>query len=362
MQDLQSAEGMRERTDIKSMIKAELAEDFKRLGFPKYRADQVYGWLHAKGVESFDEMTNISKDMRSVLLQNYYIFNVTIEKKFVSAYDDTVKYLFKLDDGEYIESVLMHYHHGWTICISTQAGCRMGCTFCATGMGGFARNLRPSEMLSQITTAQRDNDIRISNVVLMGMGEPLDNFDNVMRFLELVSDLDGVGIGMRHISLSTCGVVDRIYELIDLKPQFTLSVSLHAPNDRLRSEMMPINKKWNVDRLLEACRKYAEATHRRISFEYSLIKDKNDTDECARELAGKLRGMLCHVNLIPVNTVKGNSYERSSPHQIQRFIRILENSGITATVRRTLGADINASCGQLRRRKKEESDGNIQQD
>ncbi len=346
--------------DIKSMTKAELVEDFKRLGFPKFRADQVYSWLH-KGVASFDEMTNISKDMRSVLLQNYYIYNVTIEKKLVSAYDGTVKYLYKLHDGEYIESVLMKYHHGYTVCISTQAGCRMGCKFCATGMGGLARNLTPSEMLSQITMAQRDNDIRISNIVLMGMGEPLDNFDNVMRFLDLVSDLDGVGIGMRHISLSTCGVVDRIYQLIPMKPQFTLSISLHAPNDKLRGEIMPINKKWNVDTLLEACRKYAEATHRRISFEYSLIKDKNDTAECATELAGKLKGMLCHVNLIPVNTVKGNSYERSSQAQIEKFIKILENSGITATVRRTLGADIDASCGQLRRKQKEESDGNIQQ-
>ncbi len=344
------------------MTKPELTERFLAEGLPRFRADQVYQWLHAKGAESFDEMTNLSKSLREALLQKYYIFGVTIEKKLVSAYDDTVKYLFRLHDGEYIESVLMHYHHGWTICISTQAGCRMGCAFCATGMGGLARNLRPSEMLSQITTAQRDNGIRISNIVLMGMGEPLDNYDNVMRFLELVSDVDGVGIGMRHISLSTCGIVSRIYELIERRPQFTLSVSLHAPNDALRSEMMPINRRWGVDELLEACRAYAEATHRRISFEYSLIKNKNDTDECARELAGKLKGMLCHVNLIPVNTVKGNGFERSSPGQIQRFIKILEDSGITATVRRTLGADINASCGQLRRKQKEGSDGTVQQD
>ena len=351
---------MEDKADIKSMTKPEMVESFRGLGLPKFRADQVYGWLQAKGAESFDEMTNISKDLRSTLLQNYYIYGVTIEKKLVSAYDGTIKYLFRLHDGEYIESVVMQYHHGYTICISTQAGCRMGCKFCATGMGGLARNLHPSEMLSQITTAQRDNDIRISNIVLMGMGEPLDNFDNVMRFLELVSDPDGVGIGMRHISLSTCGVVDKINRLIEMKPQFTLSISLHAPNDALRSEMMPINNKWKVDELLEACRRYAEATHRRISFEYSLIKGKNDTDACARELAQKLKGMLCHVNLIPVNTVKGNSYERSSPKQIQQFIKILEARGITATVRRTLGADINASCGQLRRKQKEESDGNIQ--
>lgn len=355
-------ENSQERLDIKSLTKTELAAHIEAMGFPKFRAGQMYQWLQAKGAESFDEMTNLPKDMRARLLQNDDIFGVTIEKKLASAYDDTVKYLFRMADGEYIESVLMHYHHGWTICISTQAGCRMGCTFCATGMGGLARNLRPSEMLSQITTAQRDNGIRISNIVLMGMGEPLDNFDNVMRFLDLVSDTEGVGIGMRHISLSTCGVVPRIYELIERRPQFTLSVSLHAPNDALRSEMMPINRKWKVDELLAACRAYAEATHRRISFEYSLIKGKNDTDECARELAGKLKGMLCHVNLIPVNTVKGNAYERSSPKQIQRFVSILEGSGITATVRRTLGADINASCGQLRRKTKEEADGTIQQD
>lgn len=344
------------------MTKAELTADFAALGLPKFRADQVYDWLQAKGAERFDEMTNISKDMRAALLQNYYIYGVTVEKKLVSAYDGTIKYLFRLDDGEYIESVVMRYHHGYTICISTQAGCRMGCRFCATGMGGLARDLRPSEMLSQITVAQRDNGIRISNIVLMGMGEPLDNFDNVMRFLELVSDPGGVGIGMRHISLSTCGLVNRMEQLIERKPQFTLSVSLHAPNDALRSEMMPINNRWNVEQLLAVCRRYAEATHRRISFEYSLIKGKNDTEECARELAEKLKGMLCHVNLIPVNTVKGNAYERSSPKQIQKFISILEAKGITATVRRTLGADINASCGQLRRKKKEESDETFQQD
>ena len=344
------------------MTRAELTDHLLAQGMPKFRADQIYDWLQAKGAESFDEMTSINKQMRVSLSQNYYIYGVTMEKKYVSTYDGTIKYLFRLHDGEYIESVVMQYHHGYTICISTQAGCRMGCKFCATGMGGLARNLRPAEMLSQVTTAQRDNGIRISNIVLMGMGEPLDNFDNVMRFLALVSDTDGVGIGMRHISLSTCGLVDQIERLMEMKPQFTLSVSLHSPNDALRGEIMPVNRKWPVDVLLDACRRYAEATHRRISFEYSLIKDKNDTDACARELAHKLKGMLCHVNLIPVNTVKGNGFERSSPRQIQAFIRILEAQGITATVRRTLGADINASCGQLRRKMKEESDGNIQQD
>jgi 23S rRNA m2A2503 methyltransferase len=359
---LQDSIGTETKADIKSMTKAEMEDSFIASGLPKFRAHQVYDWLQAKGAESFDEMTNLNKALRQSLSDHYAIYGLTIEKKLVSSLDGTVKYLFRLDDGEYIESVVMSYHHGYTICISTQAGCRMGCRFCATGMGGLARNLRPSEMLSQVMLAQKDNGIRLSNIVLMGMGEPLDNFDNVMRFLTLVSDTEGVGIGMRHISLSTCGLVDKIEKLIEMKPQFTLSVSLHAPNDALRSEMMPINNRWNVERLLTACRRYAQVTRRRISFEYSLIKGKNDTDECARELAGKLKGMLCHVNLIPVNTVKGHSYERSSQAQIQRFINILEAKGITATVRRTLGADINASCGQLRRKKKEESDEDFQQD
>ena len=248
------------------MFPEELAEMLKDMGEPSYRAKQVFKWLHS-GVNSFDEMTNISKALREKLVENCYISKATIEKKLISSYDDTEKYLFSFEDGETVESVLMKYHHGYTACISTQVGCKMGCTFCATGQGGFCRNLTASEMLSQLQSEQKDNGIRISNVVLMGMGEPLDNFDNVMRFLKLVSHDEGMNIGMRHISLSTCGIVPRIYELADKRLQLTLSVSLHAPNDEIRSRTMPINRKYGVDELLKACRYYSDNTGRRISFE-----------------------------------------------------------------------------------------------
>lgn len=334
--------------DIKSMYEHELKEKFAEMGEPTYRASQVYKWLHS-GVKSFDEMTNISKKLRESLMEKYYISNAAIEKKLVSSYDDTRKYLFSFSDGEMVESVLMKYHHGYTSCISTQVGCKMGCTFCATGQSGFSRNLTASEMLSQIQAEQADNDIRISNIVLMGMGEPLDNFDNVIRFLKLVSSENGMNIGMRHISLSTCGIVPRIYELADMKLQLTLSVSLHAPNDQIRSRTMPVNRKYNISELLKACKYYSDTTSRRISFEYAMIDGVNDSEACAAELAKRLKGILSHVNLIPVNTVSGTGYEKSKKESIRKFIAVLEKSGITATVRRTLGSDINASCGQLRR-------------
>ncbi len=336
------------RKDIASMTEKELKAELKTMGEPSYRASQIYRWLQ-NGVKTFDEMTNISKKLREKLVQNCYICSATIEKKLISAYDDTRKYLLSFPDGEMVESVLMHYHHGYTSCISTQVGCKMGCTFCATGKSGFSRNLTPSEMLSQLRAEQEDAGIRISNIVLMGMGEPLDNFDNVMRFLELVSSEHGLNIGMRHISLSTCGVVPRILELADRRMQLTLSVSLHAPNDQIRSRTMPVNRRWGIDELLSACRYYTEQTRRRISFEYAMISDVNDSDANASELASRLKGMLCHVNLIPVNTVGGTPYRKSRQDRIKRFIAILEKAGITATVRRTLGSDINASCGQLRR-------------
>ncbi len=336
--------------DIKSCTVDEIRELLVQLSQPPFRASQLFKWLH-KGVESFDEMSNIPKSLRQALAERCYIASARVAQRFESQRDETKKYLFELNDGEYVESVLMKYKHGWSICISTQVGCRMGCVFCATGKSGFSRNLTASEMLAQITAAQRTEDIRISNVVLMGMGEPLDNFENVLRFLELVSHEDGVCIGQRHISVSTCGLVDKIDTLSQMKPQFTLSVSLHAPNDRLRESMMPINRRWGVDELLAACRRYAKLTGRRISFEYSLVGDKNDSDECALELAGKLRGMLCHVNLIPVNAVEGTGCFSPSSKRVQRFSEIMNNAGITTTVRRTLGSDINASCGQLRRRK-----------
>lgn len=339
--------------DIKSFSLEELQEQFRQQGQPPYKALQVYQWLH-RGVSSFDEMTDISKVLRQYLAERYYISVANIEKKLVSDYDSTVKYLFRFRDGEYVESVLMRYHHGYSICISTQVGCKMGCTFCATGKSGFSRNLAPSEMLAQIQAAQRDNDIRISNVVLMGMGEPLDNYDNVLKFLRLVSSEQGMNIGMRHISLSTCGLVDQIYRLADEKLQLTLSVSLHAPNDSIRTRTMPVNRKWPVEELLKACRYYIKQTGRRISFEYAMIDGVNDSDVCATELAKRLSGMLCHVNLIPVNPVGGTSYRKSKRDRLERFCRILERQGLTATVRRTLGSDINASCGQLRRKHTEE--------
>lgn len=330
------------------MYEEELAEELRAMGEPAYRARQIYQWLHT-GVKSFDEMTNISKALRQKLVDRYYISSAAIEKKLVSDYDDTKKYLFSFRDGEMVESVLMKYHHGYTSCISTQAGCKMGCTFCATGQSGFSRNLTASEMLAQLQAEQQDNAIRISNVVLMGMGEPLDNYDNVLRFLRLVSSENGMNIGMRHISLSTCGIVPKIYELAELKLQLTLSVSLHAPNDEIRSRTMPVNRKYNIGQLLEACRYYTDVTGRRISFEYAMIDGINDSDQCAAELAKRLRGIISHVNLIPVNAVDGTGYIKSKKDRIQSFIKILGQHGVTATVRRTLGSDINASCGQLRR-------------
>lgn len=336
------------KKDIKSMYDTELRDEFASMGLPPFRAAQVYSWLH-KGVVSFDEMTNISKELRQKLMENYYISSAAIEKKLISDYDGTRKYLFSFNDGETVESVLMKYHHGISSCISTQAGCKMGCTFCATGQGGFNRNLTPSEMLSQLQAEERDSGERISNIVLMGMGEPLDNYDNVVRFLKLVSSDKGMNIGMRHISLSTCGIVPRIYELAELRLQLTLSVSLHAPNDEIRSRTMPINRRYGIDELLKACRYYIDKTNRRISFEYAMIDGVNDSPEHAEELADRLRGMLCHVNLIPVNSVKGTSYRKSKKERMRDFISVLEKARINATVRRTLGSDINASCGQLRR-------------
>ncbi len=345
---------MEQQFDIKSMYEDELKEMLAQMGEPSYRASQIYQWLQ-NGAKSFGEMTNISKGLREKLMQNCYISHAAIEKKLISAYDGTVKYLFSFHDGETVESVLMKYHHGYTSCISTQVGCRMGCTFCATGKSGFSRNLTASEMLSQLQTEQEDNGIRISNVVLMGMGEPLDNFNNVIRFLKLVSSEKGMNIGMRHISLSTCGIVPKIYELAEMKLQLTLSVSLHAPNNTIRSRTMPVNRKYDIDELLKACRCYCKKTGRRISFEYAMIDGVNDSDACAAELAGKLRGMIAHVNLIPVNSVSGTGYRKSKRERQQSFIRVLSKAGITATVRRTLGSDINASCGQLRRKTAAES-------
>ena len=336
------------KKDIKSMTLAEIEAEMKSLGQPKFRAGQIFDWLQKRCVASFDEMTNLSKELRSLLADGYYIANCEIEDRFDSKLDETVKYLFRLNDGECIESVLMKYEHGWSICISSQVGCRMGCKFCASTIGGLVRSLTASEMLSQIMTAQKDRGIRISNIVMMGIGEPFDNYENVVRFLTLVGDEKGLNIGMRHISLSTCGRVDGIRRFMELDIQITLSVSLHAPNDRIRNTMMPINKKWNVTELISSCRDYFNRTGRRISFEYALIKGVNDSRECADELIKLLKGLVCHVNLIPVNKVKENSYEKSD--RVREFCNYLNQNGMNATVRRTLGSDISASCGQLRQK------------
>lgn len=341
-----------ERKDIRSMTKSELTVFLENLGQPKFRAAQIFKWLQL-GVEDFDEMTNIPKTLRDKLRETSYLANVKIVKRFASKLDETVKYLYQLNDGEYIESVLMKYEHGYTVCVSTQVGCRMGCSFCASGLEGLYRNLTASEILAQITKAQRDNNIRISNVVMMGMGEPLDNFDNSIRFLQLVSDDDGLNIGLRHISLSTSGVVSGIEKLGKYNFPITLSISLHAPNDKIRSSMMRVNKKWNVETLLNACREYQKITTRRISFEYALIDGVNDSDACADELAQKLKGIMCHVNLIPANPVKENSFKKPNQNKIIHFKERLIKNGVNATVRRTLGADIDASCGQLRRKERE---------
>lgn len=337
------------KSDIKSKTLQELQLEFADLGLPKFRAGQVYRWLH-RGVRDFSEMSDLSKGLRESLAQNYEIAFAETEWKQVSQKDGTIKYLFRLNDGEHVESVLMKYHHGYSVCISTQVGCKMNCSFCATGKSGFARDLTASEILSQVQSASLDIGERISNIVLMGMGEPLDNYENVLRFLELVTSPEGMNVGMRHISLSTCGIVDKIYDLAGRKLQLTLSVSLHAPNDEIRDRTMPVNRIWNVEDLLKACRYYSDTTGRRISFEYAMIRGVNDMDGCAKELAGRLKGILAHVNLIPVNDVTGTGYQKSGLDRQRRFISILESHGVTATVRRTLGSDIEASCGQLKRK------------
>ena len=343
------------KQDLKSMTLAEMQDAFAAIGEPKFRAKQVFTWLH-RGAVSFDAMTNLSKPLREKLDGLYDITAPSVARKQVSKLDGTIKYLWKLRDGNCVESVVMQYHHGNTVCISTEVGCPMGCAFCASTLGGFKRSLTAGEILSQVYTAQRELGERVSHIVLMGMGEPLDNFDNVMRFIELVTDEKGLNLSMRNISLSTCGVVPKIEELMKKKLQLTLSISLHAADSGLRSKIMPINQKYDVDELLAVCRRYAAETSRRISFEYSMLAGVNDSDECARLLASKLRGMLCHVNLIPVNEVEESPFKPSSPERIERFTEILAGSGITATVRRKLGSDIEASCGQLRRKMNKKGD------
>ena len=337
------------KQDLKSMTLEEMQAAFKALGEPAFRAKQVFVWLH-RGAASFDEMTNLSKPLRQKLDELYDITAPQIVRKLRSQKDGTIKYLWKLRDGNCVESVLMQYHHGNSICISSEVGCPMGCKFCASTLGGLVRRLTASELLDQVLFAQLDSGMEISNIVLMGIGEPMDNRKNVLRFLELINHPDGMNIGMRHISLSTCGVVPGIDALAEEDLQLTLSVSLHAPDSETRSRIMPVNRAYDVEELYAACHRYFKKTGRRISFEYAMISGVNDSDACANELASRLRGIIAHVNLIPVNDVTGTGYRKSGEERLRKFTAILEKRGITATVRRTLGSDIEASCGQLRRR------------
>lgn len=337
-----------DKIDILSLDEKQLEKAIEALSVPKYRAAQIFDWLHNKCVKSFDEMTNIPKELLLQLGDNFVIIHCSIEKKQKSMYDSTVKYLFSLSDGELIECVVMKYKYGYSICVSTQIGCKVGCTFCASGIFGYKRNLEPSEMLAEVYAAQKDLGVKISHIVLMGMGEPLHNYDNVIKFLRLVSSPSGQNISMRRITVSTSGVVPKIYELAKLNLGITLSVSLHAPNDNMRSSIIPINKKWSINELLTACRYYTKATSRRVTFEYTIISGVNDNDECAYELAALLKGMLCHINLIPVNEVLGKNNIKSNQSRIEAFYLILKNEGLNVTIRRSLGDDIDASCGQLR--------------
>lgn len=334
--------------DIKSMTLDELQADLSAMGQPRFRAKQVYTWMH-RGVTSFNEMTDLPAALRERLAGEYTLTYPTVARCLRSQKDGTIKYLWRLMDGNCVESVLMRYHHGNTVCISCEVGCPMGCAFCASTRGGLVRRLTPSEMLDQVIFTQKDSGLPISNIVLMGIGEPLDNYDTVLRFLHLVNSPEGLNIGMRHISLSTCGLADRIERLAQEDLQLTLSISLHAPDDAVRSEIMPINRKYNIETLLAACRAYFDRTGRRISFEYAMIRDVNDTPQMARLLVRRLRGLPAHVNLIPLNEVAESPLKPSLPETVRQFQNILEENGITATVRRTLGSDINASCGQLRR-------------
>ena len=335
--------------NIKSMTLPELTATLKELGQPAFRGKQVYTWLH-KGVRSYEEMSNLPKSLRDTLSEKYPICPPEVVRKQESKKDGTIKYLWKLSDGNCVETVLMRYNYGNTVCISTEVGCAMGCAFCASTIGGLVRRLEPYEMLDEVLFTQVDSGLPVSRVVLMGIGEPLDNFDNVMRFLELVNSADGMNISMRHISLSTCGLVPKIDKLAEKKLQISLAISLHGPNNEIRGRVMPVNKAYPIEQLLDACRRYYDATSRRIHFEYAMIDGVNDGEEHAKELLRRLKGLPAHFNLIPLNHVEESPLKPSSKAAVARFQKILEDGGITATVRRTLGSDIDASCGQLRRK------------
>ena len=335
--------------NIKDYDLEALKQEFIEIGEKPFRAEQVFKWLYESKVTSFDEMTNLSLELREKLKQNYTMCNFNILRKQESS-DGTKKYLFDVLDGNAIETVLMSYHHGYSICVSSQIGCKMGCKFCASTGIKFIRNLTSGEIVEQILAVERDNNIRISNVVFMGIGEPLDNYDNVVNAIRIINNPKGINIGARHISVSTSGLVPKIYQLAEENIQCTLSISLHATTDEKRSSMMPVNDRYQIKELLQACRDYIEKTNRRISFEYALAKDNNDNLEDAKRLVHLLKGMICHVNLIPINKIENGAYTKSSNENIMKFRDYLNEHGIVATIRRELGSDIDAACGQLRRK------------
>ena len=339
--------------DIKSMNLAELTTYIAELGEKAFRAKQIYQWIHIKQIEDFDEMTNISKQLKERLKEDAFLTTLHKEEVQISKLDGTRKYLFMLSDGNVIESVLMKYKHGNSVCISSQVGCRMGCRFCASTLDGLVRGLTPAEMIDQIYQIGKDIGERISNVVVMGTGEPMDNFDNLLRFIELLTDENGLNISQRNLTVSTCGIVPRMRELADKKLQITLALSLHASNQKKRLELMPVANKYEIHEVIDACRYYFEQTGRRVTFEYSLVGGVNDTDEDAKELSSLIHGMNCHVNLIPVNPIKERDYVQSNTQVIAAFKNKLERNGITATVRREMGRDIDGACGQLRRKYKQ---------
>ena len=344
-------------TDIKSMTLEELRQALTGLGEKPFRAKQLYEWIHRKLAVSYDEMTNLSKHLREKLEKEYPLTVLEAVDVQVSKQDGTCKYLFRLEDGNVIESVLMRYHHGNSVCISSQVGCRMGCKFCASTIGGLTRNLRSSEMLDQIYRIQRLSQERVSNVVVMGTGEPLDNYENLLRFIELLTGEDGLHISQRNLTVSTCGLVPKIRQLADEKLQITLALSLHAPNDEKRKELRPIAYKYTMDEVLDACRYYFQKTGRRITFEYSLVRGVNDFEEDACQLARQIQDINCHVNLIPVNPVKERSFRQSTRQAVENFKIKLEKCGINVTIRREMGSDIDGACGQLRKRFIDEQKG-----
>lgn len=341
---------METKADIKSMNLKELTAFVQELGEKAFRAKQIYQWMHCKQIADFDEMTNISKATRELLKERAHLTTLRAETVQTSQLDGTKKYLFLLEDGNAIESVLMRYHHGNSVCISSQVGCRMGCRFCASTLDGLLRGLTPAEMLDQIYRIQADIGERVSNVVVMGTGEPMDNFDHLLKFIELLTDANGLNISQRNLTVSTCGIVPRMRELADRKLSITLALSLHASNQAKRRELMPVANKYEIHEVVDACRYYFEQTGRRVTFEYSLVGGVNDTKEDAKELAELIGGLNCHVNLIPVNPIKERDYVQSNAQSIAAFREMLEKRGITATVRREMGRDIDGACGQLRRK------------